>query len=91
MVARSGDKARQSACLVVEGAVPYEFRTTVYPETLDEAALIAMAKDLGAMGVRKYVLQKYRPLNAQLAAGAFVRPELIEIFRGMFDKFEVRQ
>jgi pyruvate formate lyase activating enzyme len=91
MIARSGDKARQSATLILEAGVPYEFRTTVYPETLDEAALMAMAKDLGKMGVRKYVLQKYRPLNAPLAAGAFVRPELIEIFGGMFDKFEVRQ
>lgn len=90
-VAGSGDKARQSARLILEAGVPHEFRTTVYPGTLDEADLLAMAKDLLAMGVRKYVLQKYRPVNAQAAAGTFVRPELIAAFGAMFDSFEVRQ
>ncbi len=91
MVARSGAKARKSAQLILEARVPYEFRTTVYPETLDEDALVAMATELDEMGVRKYVLQKYRPNDARMTAGTFVRPELIESFGEMFDEFEVRQ
>ena len=91
MVGNSGKKARQSAHMVLECGLPYEFRTTVYPETLDDVSLIRMAKDLCDMGVENYILQKYRPLNAPLVPGSFVRPEVIETIKTMFDKFEVRQ
>ncbi len=91
MVGNSGRKAKQSACMVLESGLPCEFRTTVNPELLDDAMLIKMAENLRDMGVKNYALQKYRPLDAPLASGAFLNSGVIESIRAMFDTFEVRQ
>jgi len=91
MSGNSGKKAKQSARLVLDSGLPYEFRTTVYPETLDDISLIRMAENLRDMGANNYVLQKYRPPNNPLASGAFLSPRVIESIEPFFDRFDLRQ
>jgi pyruvate formate lyase activating enzyme len=52
----------RSIRLLLESGVPYEFRTTVAPE-LDGDDLLEMSDWIA--GARQYVLQQYRPLQAE--------------------------
>ncbi len=54
----SGDRAWESARLVLDSGVAYEFRTTVHPDLLDRQSLRALAYTLAEMGVEHYVLQE---------------------------------
>jgi pyruvate-formate lyase-activating enzyme len=56
----SGDRALASAILLLGSGVDHEFRTTVHPLQHDSPGLQRMAKDLGELGVRNYVLQDFR-------------------------------
>jgi pyruvate formate lyase activating enzyme len=51
----------RSMALLREGAVPYEFRTTVVPGWLAEEDVAEIARWIA--GARRYVLQSFRPLN----------------------------
>jgi pyruvate formate lyase activating enzyme len=57
-VPESATKALESASLLLESGVSYEFRTTVHPELLDTDSLRGLARDLAGMGVESYVLQE---------------------------------
>jgi pyruvate formate lyase activating enzyme len=57
----SGERARRSVELILASGVPHEFRTTVHPRLLPAEALEALADDLVRLGVRRYVLQAFRP------------------------------
>ena len=57
----SGAKARLSLESVLASGVPYELRTTVHPLILTQDHLIAMACELHSYGVRRWVLQEFRP------------------------------
>ena len=46
----------QSARIVMESEVPYEFRTTAHPQLLDEAAFESIGRWLA--GARRYVIQR---------------------------------
>ncbi len=59
-VANSGEQALESAKLLLESGVAYEFRTTVHPQLLNEKALLALATCLADLGVQRYVLQDCR-------------------------------
>ncbi len=59
-VANSGEQALESAKLLLEFGVAYEFRTTVHPQLLNETALLALATCLVDLGVQRYVLQDCR-------------------------------
>lgn len=56
----SGDRALASAMLLLGSGVAHEFRTTVHPLQHDLPGLQRLAKDLGKLGVRNYVLQDFR-------------------------------
>ncbi len=57
-VKNSGEKAWESARLVIQSGIDYEFRTTVHPHILNSERLTALARELSALGARKYVIQK---------------------------------
>ncbi|HVJ75099.1 MAG TPA: anaerobic ribonucleoside-triphosphate reductase activating protein [Casimicrobiaceae bacterium] len=71
--ARSGYIAMTSLRLLLDSGVPHEIRTTVHPGLLDDAALLRLADELASLGVRRWVLQRFRPAgcaDAGLVAAA---------------------
>lgn len=93
----SGNKAKESAKLLLESGVPYEFRTTVHPLYHSETALLNLAQELQQMGVKNYVLQEFRPQGCndeamnKYSQQALLSGDLCERIGGMFDHFAVRR
>ncbi|MEO8303043.1 MAG: anaerobic ribonucleoside-triphosphate reductase activating protein [Betaproteobacteria bacterium] len=56
----SGDRARESAKLLLAGGVTHEFRTTIHPRQHDAHGIEHLAGQLAELGVRNYVLQEFR-------------------------------
>lgn len=83
----SGDRARQSARLIVNSGVSYEFRTTVDGPLLEPGRLARLARELEALGARHYVLQECRSGPAPRT----VIPEAATVdLAPRFDSFTVR-
>lgn len=89
-VTNSGEKAEQSAHLILESGLPYEFRTTVYSELIDDACLLSMGRLLRDIGVQHYAIQNYRPLDNRQTALPTLRPTTIDTLATMFPEFELR-
>ena len=93
----SGEKARESARLLLASGVPYEFRTTVHPLYHTRDSLLRLAGELRDMGVQKYVLQEFRPQGCAdekvsfYPVEEFLDEELCERIGTMFDSFAVRR
>ncbi len=66
--AGSGKRARRALEEVLASGISYELRTTVHGALLGAAELIAIATDLRAHGVRRWVLQVFRPAGCRDAA-----------------------
>ncbi|GAB7082368.1 anaerobic ribonucleoside-triphosphate reductase activating protein [Megalodesulfovibrio paquesii] len=67
----SAEPAFASLELLQRSGVAFEVRTTWHPALLDEAALLALAGELGAFGPLRWSLQAFRPqgcADAELAA-----------------------
>ncbi len=88
----SGERALESLRLLVASGVPFEARTTVHPDLLGAEAIVRLAEDLAAVGVRHWVVQAFRPDGSQLAAPAraFSRSDVPERAVRLFDRFEFR-
>lgn len=56
----SGEKARQSAQLVIESGIDYEFRTTIHPKLLSPIDIDRLTEHLSQMGAKRLVLQNFR-------------------------------
>ena len=56
----SGAEAMESARLVIDSGVAYEFRTTVHPRQLAPEAVESLVDDLARLGARHYALQEFR-------------------------------
>ncbi len=61
----SGAKALTSARMILDSGAEYELRTTVHSALLSLDALAAMAHELAALGVQRYVLQEFRQLGCR--------------------------
>ncbi len=61
----SGPAARRALTVLLASGVAHEVRTTVHPALLGRAELIAIARDLRGMGVRRWVLQSFRAEGCQ--------------------------
>lgn len=57
------DKVEKSLNLLLESGVDFECRTTCDPRFLTSEDLFSIAKELHKRGVKKYFLQKYRPVE----------------------------
>jgi len=66
------DAIRESIELLIRSNIEYEFRTTVCPVFHDAAAIEGVA--LAVRGARRYVLQRFRPLNCLDPALTAVQP-----------------
>jgi pyruvate formate lyase activating enzyme len=69
----SGLAALESLDLIRNSGVAYEVRTTVHPSLTPSAALVRLARELAACGVRRWTLQAFRPTgcaNDEIVAAA---------------------
>ncbi len=90
------DSVRQSAELLMQSSIPYEFRTTVVKELHSEEDLLTIGKWLN--GAKAYYLQSFRDSESLVGAalGQFhaYEPEQMRAFRDMlkpyFETVEVR-
>ncbi len=93
----SGERARESARLLLASGVSYEFRTTVHPLYHTRDSLLQLANELRELGVRNYVLQEFRPQGcadekvSSYPVEEFLDEELCGRVGGMFDSFAVRR
>jgi len=85
----SGVRALQSAKLVLESGVSYEFRTTVDNSYLGGDALLSLAHTLANLGVRRYVWQACRPPNTQVVRLGIAEDISIQVSE-LFEDFRVR-
>ncbi len=95
-IAGSAPPALESARAVLASGVACEFRTTVHPALHTPDDVLTLAQGLSAMGVRDYVLQRFRrtgcadaQLNAADAAG-FISPQLLARVSALFERFSLR-
>lgn len=92
----SGDKARESARLLLDSGVAHEFRTTVHPLCHNRDSLLQVAAELRQMGAKHYVLQEFRPhgcsdtLMAAMSSRALLDDGLCERLNAQFEHFAVR-
>jgi pyruvate formate lyase activating enzyme len=80
----SARRIRESLSLVLASGVDHEVRTTVHPDLLDREAILALARELVAMGVRRYALQRCasaRCLSPRLRTPAHASPLDAELAR----------
>lgn len=90
------DSVRQSAELLMQSSIPYEFRTTVVKELHNEEDLLSIGKWLN--GANAYYLQSFRDSETLIGAslGQFhaYEPEQMRAFRDLlkpyFETVEVR-
>ena len=54
----SGDKAWESARLIIDSGVAHEFRTTVHPSLLSPEQVDLIVRDLKALGARNFAVQE---------------------------------
>ncbi len=97
-VAESGSLAKQSAEIVLQSRVPYEFRTTFHPELLSERDILELARELVSMGCTHYTLQMFRPdhcpdkeLREGNAAVAGISASLRQTLQSLFSDFSIRE
>ncbi|WP_322998678.1 anaerobic ribonucleoside-triphosphate reductase activating protein [Castellaniella sp.] len=60
-VANSGTPARASLQAVLDSGVDFECRTTAHPDLISADELLALGRELAALGVRNYAVQIFRP------------------------------
>ena len=96
-VAGSGEAARTSVRHVVASGVDHEIRTTVHPALSPDDALVDLADELASLGVRRWVLQPFRPtgcaneaLVAAAPRGARIGEALLARLRERVPGVEVR-
>lgn len=90
----SGVPARACVAGIIASGVASECRTTVHPALLPPTALLAMADELSALGVRHWVIQQFRAqgcAEAGLTSAAAYPPDaLMAALRGRFGKVLLR-
>jgi pyruvate formate lyase activating enzyme len=64
----SGERAQSSLESVLASGVAHEIRTTVHPALLGDDDVVALAQDLSAHGVKRYVIQAFRSQGCENTA-----------------------
>lgn len=89
-------KVLQSLDLLLDNGIDFECRTTCDPRILEIADIYTIADELKAKGVKKYFLQKYRPVpsdkvTTDAECSKFFNDEgLLEYLRKTFTVFDTR-
>ena len=87
---------KQSLDLLLESGVDFECRTTCDPRFLTSADLLEIAQFLKSRGVKKYYLQKYRPIETDKITTDtdcenIFTMDLVEYCKNNFKNFEIRR
>lgn len=92
-VAPAGAKARRALEMLAASGVPYEVRTTAWPDRIDAAALRSIAFALKQVGAPRFVLQECRAPDRKAWPGqsALDDTALLAELDAQFDTFEVRR
>ena len=87
----SGEAAAESLVWMLASGGSHEVRTTLDPSLLSEADIRALAGDLSALGVQRFVLQECRDRSGRVLSVEWLRdPALAESMVEIFPSFEVR-
>jgi len=78
-VPRSGFAAFASLDLMRKAGVALEVRTTVHPALTPLPTLVALARELAQIGVRRWVLQAFRPTGCASTALLAAAPRGAEV------------
>lgn len=81
--------AQACLTLLLASGVEFECRITWHPDWLDEARLLALARELARRGVRRFAVQNARN-SPTSAAASRLSPGAQETLRGWFDEFACR-
>ncbi len=90
-------RAMQSLDMLLQSGIDFECRTTCDPRFLSVDDLKNMARSLKEKGVKKYFLQKYRPIDSDKTTtdadceNLLKDKELLEYLQNNFTDFEVRR
>ena len=94
----SGERARESALMLLASGVSYEFRTTVHPLYHTTVSLLKLAEELQQLGVKHYLLQEFRPqgcadatVSTTYSGQELLSDALVNNIGTMFDSFSVRR
>ncbi|MCK5295290.1 MAG: anaerobic ribonucleoside-triphosphate reductase activating protein [Alphaproteobacteria bacterium] len=91
------DSIKESLRILLETEIDFETRTTLDPRILDDSSVLNIAESLSKLGVRRYVLQEYRPIGdkneptIQERTSFFENKELMNKLSELFEWFEVRR
>ncbi|MDP2784966.1 MAG: anaerobic ribonucleoside-triphosphate reductase activating protein [Sulfurimicrobium sp.] len=92
----SGERARESLLHLLDSGVDYEIRTTLHPDLMSEESIVALARELAALGVRHFVLQQFRaqgcadPVLCQAGSRDISWAALREEIEPQFQHFSIR-
>jgi pyruvate-formate lyase-activating enzyme len=93
----SGEKALESAKMLLKSGIFHEFRTTIHPLRHSKALLLQLAKDLAGLGAKSWVLQEFRAQGCaeeSLRRGAVplaLDSEFLTEVHSLFENFQVRR
>lgn len=96
-IAGSGAQAQAAVQAVLASGVDYELRTTIHPDLLSEADILALAHSLSQMDVQNYVLQVFRAQGSQDAAlnavamAGYPSATLLRQMAQLFPQFSLRR
>lgn len=91
------DKVLQSLDIILHSGKDFECRTTCDPRILSVDDILVMAETLRQKGVKKYFLQKYRPVPEDTTTGDadcckfFNNKALLAHLKEMFEEFDTRE
>jgi len=90
-------KIRESLDLLLKSGIDFECRTTCDPRVLDISDIAAIGQILSQSGVKKYFLQKYRPIpDDKTTTDAdcekfFLDKNLLSSLKQQFEFFDIRK
>ncbi len=89
------EKFLETAKLVIESGIDYEFRTTVHPDLLSDSDISEIADSLHSLNAKRFVLQKYKHGNAfdetlRDFTGPWIKDSTLLRLREKFEEFSVR-
>ncbi|MBR1648036.1 MAG: anaerobic ribonucleoside-triphosphate reductase activating protein [Alphaproteobacteria bacterium] len=90
-------KVRESLQILLESGVDFECRTTCDPRILSIKDIKDIAEELSRIGVKKYFLQKYRPVESDKTTSDcdceqfFCDKNLIAALKAQFEVFDIRK
>ena len=91
------ERVKQSLDLLIKSEIDFECRTTCDPRFLTVDDLSKISKELKSIGVKKYYLQKYRPITSDnvstdsMCEELVSNTELLSWLKENFIDFEVRK